>query len=83
MLPEEDFVFCHGDLSQSNVLVNPETFQITAVIDWEYGGFFPPEHEIPYYKNSDFSGRQVKSDQFKPAVEKIIEFWRQSQKSAT
>lgn len=60
-------------------MVHPKTLQILAVVDWEYGGFFPPEHEIPFYESSESSGIQVKSDKFKPAVDKIVEFWRQSQ----
>lgn len=60
-------------------MVHPETLQILAIIDWEYGGFFPPEHEIPFYESSEFSGIQVKSEKSKPAVDKMVEFWRQSQ----
>ncbi len=36
-----DFVMCHGDLGQHNVLVDPKTLKITAIIDWEFGGFWP------------------------------------------
>jgi thiamine kinase-like enzyme len=79
---KEEFVFCHCDLSQSNILVDPKTLQIVAIIDWEYGGFFPRELEIPFYECSEASGQQVKGNRFKPAVDKIIEFWRQSQTSA-
>ena len=34
-----DYVFCHNDLGQHNVIVDPETLKTNAVIDWEYGGF--------------------------------------------
>ncbi|KAF9483162.1 hypothetical protein BDN70DRAFT_852222 [Pholiota conissans] len=44
-----EFVFCHNDLSQSNVLVDADTFKITAILDWEYSGFFPVEFEAPFY----------------------------------
>jgi Choline/ethanolamine kinase len=79
---EEEFVFCHGDLSQNNILVNPKTLQIVAIIDWEYGGFFPQDHEIPFYESSETSGEQVKGSKLKPIVGKIIEFWRQSRTCA-
>jgi len=29
----ENFVFCHNDLSQYNVLVDPQTLKITGIID--------------------------------------------------
>lgn len=52
MRPREhqDLVFCHNDLSANNVIVNPETLKIAAIIDWEYSGFFPPEFEVPYFR---------------------------------
>lgn len=77
--PEEEFVFCHGDLSQRNILVDPQTLHIVAIIDWEYGGFYPKEHEIPYYTSPEYSGRQNKQDKYRLVVEGIVEFWRQSQ----
>lgn len=44
-----DFVFCHNDLSQHNVLVDPETLKITAIIDWEFGGFWPEWFEREFW----------------------------------
>ncbi|KAJ2894657.1 uncharacterized protein MKZ38_007315 [Zalerion maritima] len=41
----EDLVFCHNDLSTHNVIVDPMTLKIKAIIDWEYAGFFPAEFE--------------------------------------
>ncbi|KAK0659156.1 kinase-like domain-containing protein [Cercophora samala] len=46
----EEYVFCHGDCSQHNVIVDPETLRIKAIIDWEYAGFFPAAFEFPFYK---------------------------------
>lgn len=46
---QEEYVFCHNDLSQENVIVNPETLKIRAIIDWEYAGFFPANFEWPFY----------------------------------
>lgn len=45
----DEFVFCHNDLSQQNVIVDPKTLQIKAIIDWEYAGFFPARFEWPFY----------------------------------
>jgi hypothetical protein len=44
-----EYVFCHNDLSQENVIVDPETLKIKAILDWEYAGFYPPEFEYPFY----------------------------------
>lgn len=44
-----DLVFCHNDLSMHNIIVDPETFKINAIIDWEYAGFYPAEFEMPFY----------------------------------
>ncbi|KAJ4326615.1 hypothetical protein N0V84_002949 [Fusarium piperis] len=45
----EEYVFCHNDLSEYNVIVDPETLKIKAVIDWEYAGFYPEFFEAPIY----------------------------------
>jgi aminoglycoside phosphotransferase len=46
---KNDFVFCHNDLSQHNVIVDPESLQIKAIIDWEYSGFYPEYFEGHFY----------------------------------
>lgn len=46
----EEFIFCHNDLSQHNVVVDPDTLKITAIVDWEYAGFFPPNFESPVHR---------------------------------
>ncbi|KZZ97359.1 Protein kinase-like domain protein [Moelleriella libera RCEF 2490] len=43
---KESYVFCHNDLGQHNIIVDPETLKINAIIDWEYGEWF----EQPYWK---------------------------------
>lgn len=52
MKPREtqDLVFCHNDLSANNVIVNPDTLKIAAIIDWEYAGFYPPEFESEFFR---------------------------------
>ncbi|KAL4885177.1 hypothetical protein BJY04DRAFT_214516 [Aspergillus karnatakaensis] len=44
-----EYAFCHNDLSQHNIIVDPETLKIRAIIDWEYAGFFPEYFEWPVY----------------------------------
>ena len=45
-----DLLFCHNDLSAHNVIVDPDTLKITAIVDWEYAGYFPPEFEAHFYR---------------------------------
>lgn len=45
----DEYVFCHNDLSQQNVIVDPDTLKINAIIDWEYAGFYPARFEWPFY----------------------------------
>lgn len=45
----EDFVFCHIDLGQHNIMVDPETLQVVSIIDWEYSGFYPRGFESPFW----------------------------------
>ncbi|KAK5696866.1 hypothetical protein LTR97_008172 [Elasticomyces elasticus] len=47
---EGEFVLCHNDLSQANIMVDPKTFEIKAIIDWEYAGYFPLEFELKYWR---------------------------------
>jgi len=35
-----DYVFQHGDLSDRNIIIDKETLQVMALIDWEYAGTF-------------------------------------------
>ncbi len=44
-LAEPGYVFQHGDLTAHNILMDPQTLQVMALIDWEYSGFFPPGME--------------------------------------
>ncbi|SPQ20219.1 def597d0-41ab-4796-bf56-e565f73dea42 [Thermothielavioides terrestris] len=45
-----EYVFCHNDCSQHNIIVNPDTLKIAAIVDWEYAGFYPERFEFPFYK---------------------------------
>lgn len=43
------FSFCHNDLAQHNVLINEDTLQVEAIIDWELSGYYPSEFEAPLW----------------------------------
>jgi aminoglycoside phosphotransferase (APT) family kinase protein len=53
---EYEYVLCHNDLSQHNIIVDEETLKINAIIDWEYAGYYPKEFEGAYYKRPGPSG---------------------------
>lgn len=53
---EKDLVFCHNDLGTHNVIVDPETLKVKAIIDWEYAGFYPAEFEGMYFRRPGPSG---------------------------
>ena len=37
----DTFHFAHGDLSEGNILIDPDTGVITGIVDWEMAGFRP------------------------------------------
>ena len=45
-----EYIFCHNDLSQHNIIINLEILKINTIIDQEYAGFFPYYFEAPFYK---------------------------------
>ena len=47
---ESEYVFCHNDLSQHNVIVDPQTLSIRAIVDWEYAGFYPTFFESRFFR---------------------------------
>ncbi|KAL9100319.1 MAG: hypothetical protein Q9163_004298, partial [Psora crenata] len=53
----ERYVYCHNDLAQQNIVVDPTTLQVMSLIDWEYSGFFPPEFEKPFWLDPSGNGR--------------------------
>lgn len=44
-LDEAEYIFQHGDLAAHNILMDRQTLEVAALIDWEYAGFFPPGME--------------------------------------
>jgi len=74
----EDFiyVFIHGDLSSSKIIVDPVTYKVIAILDWEYAGYYPKEHEIPYYERSMPSAAHQRY--FPEIFKQIKQFWEDS-----
>jgi hypothetical protein len=52
----DDFVLCHNELSPHNIFVDPKSFSITSIIDWEYAGIYPVEFELPLWTTADWKG---------------------------
>lgn len=46
------YVYCHNDITTNNIIVDPVTLTVNAIVDWEYSGFFPKEMEFPFWKKS-------------------------------
>ena len=41
----ESFSLRHGDLTASNIIVDPQSIRVKAVLDWEFAGYYPREFE--------------------------------------
>ena len=46
----EELVYNHGDFSTNNVIVDPVTLKVKAILDWEYAGFYPEQFERKFFK---------------------------------
>lgn len=44
-LEEPEYIFQHGDIAAQNIIMDPQSLQVKALIDWEYAGYFPPGME--------------------------------------
>ncbi|KAJ5172216.1 hypothetical protein N7492_004809 [Penicillium capsulatum] len=67
----QDYVFCHNDLSPSNIIVNPETLKINAIVDWEYAGFYPAYFEASFWTRA---GPSVALDGEEDDVARLVHF---------
>ena len=70
-----EFVFCHNDLSQHNILVDEDTLMVTAIIDWEYAGFYPKEFEGAFYKRPGPSVALDGEEDDVPYLLGVLEQW--------
>ncbi|KAB8339130.1 hypothetical protein FH972_022066 [Carpinus fangiana] len=70
----DEYVFCHGDLSQHNVIVDPESLEIAAIVDWEFAGFFPEYFEFPFFERP---GPSVALGDEVDDTQKLVDFIKQ------
>lgn len=68
---DEEYAFCHNDLSTSNILVDPETLKIQAIIDWEYAGFYPAYFEGQFWRRP---GPSVALEGEEDDVQRLVRF---------
>lgn len=73
-----EFVLCHNDLSQHNIIVDESTLKITAILDWEYAGFYPKEFEGAFYKRSGPSVALTGEEDDVPYLLSVLDEWRQN-----
>lgn len=59
---DSPYVLCHGDIGWQNLLVDPKTFEIKSIVDWEYAGFYPVEVEGEYWRRRGPAGPAMKQD---------------------
>jgi aminoglycoside phosphotransferase (APT) family kinase protein len=71
-----EFVLCHNDLSQSNVIVDETTLKINAIIDWEYAGFFPVEFDGAFYLRPGASAALEGEEDDVPKLLELLEHWK-------
>lgn len=71
----EQFVFCHNDYSQQNVIVDPKTLKINAIIDWEFAGFYPKFFDRPWFKRFGPAGALPGEDNDKAHVLSFLTAW--------
>lgn len=74
---DEGYPLCHGDVHEGNVLVDPKTLKITAVLDWEYAGYYPAEVDVRRYKfGEDFlerpDGTTTRYDEYGPKEYELL-----------
>lgn len=72
----EEFVFCHNDLSQHNVIVDPQSLKVRAIVDWEYAGYWPEIFELPFFKRI---GQSIALEGESDDTESVISFLKSHQ----
>ncbi|KJA13873.1 hypothetical protein HYPSUDRAFT_195512 [Hypholoma sublateritium FD-334 SS-4] len=74
--PTAQFVMCHNDLSQHNIIVDEVTLKINAILDWEYAGFFPPEFDRAFYLRPGPSAALKGEENDVQKLLQVLEQWK-------
>ena len=59
---KDGYHLCHGDLGWHNFMVDPMTWKIVGVFDWEYAGFYLAGMEGEHWKRQGPSSPSVPGD---------------------
>jgi serine/threonine protein kinase len=62
------YIFCHGDLSPGNIMIDPETLEVTGIIDWEHAGYFPPDFQVYRVNNESYMDLYKDKERIKKCV---------------
>ena len=71
-----EFVLCHNDLGQQNIMVDETTLKINAILDWEYAGFYPLEFEGAFYLRPGPSFALEGEENDVPKLLELLEYWK-------
>ena len=71
-----EFVLCHNDLGQQNVIVDEKTLKINAILDREYAGFYPPEFDRAFYIRPGPSVALKGEENDVPKLLEMLEHWK-------
>ncbi len=52
--PEQEYVFCHGNLHAHSILMHAETLHVMKIVDWDNAGFFPAEFQRWTVRRPDY-----------------------------
>jgi hypothetical protein len=79
----ESFVLAHADFNLQNILCNPETGEVTGIIDWEGAHFLPRcvgYTSVPLFLRDDWSPHynfiQSGVDSWRPPSVQKLDSWR-------
>lgn len=70
-LKEAEYVFQHGDIAPQNIILDRQTLQVKALIDWEHAGYFPPGMER-WPGTLDMRAYRKRADNLPDAIAKFL-----------
>ncbi|KIM49833.1 hypothetical protein M413DRAFT_116670 [Hebeloma cylindrosporum] len=71
-----EFVLCHNDLSQHNIIVDEKTLRVKAILDWEYARFYPPEFDGKFYLRPGPSAALEGEENDVPKLTEVLDHWK-------
>jgi aminoglycoside phosphotransferase len=72
------YPLCHGDLYASNIIVDPMSGRVKALIDWEYAGYFPAILDPPCFLTERKDVGQAALQAYKDGLAAFCSAYRQA-----